>query len=531
MAIGDLPFSRREVEWVQKTSFIGLSKSILYNPGYISDQVMRLMNIRDEIYKKEMEFFSYVAPGISDPRAALEFVQKKIDVVNSSHLNLDQIQEKVRNDPRIGEIIEKITRERIDDELSKINFTFNDIITPPTKEELLSRVVEEIAAGVEKAKSDDFKVVGVSTNIRGGKSNDLIGIAKILDVTYSVGQNNIYNVTAKINPNIKKIDSTKINQLAAFISSEQQTTKEDALLRQKLKDIVREILINSTAGPFRQFIGQQVIENIDKYDLTRNFFSLKGFVQEVWTNAMLEYIYGAYGKSIPTGNVRNKLENGAEIPIDAVLNDFNFQIKSFSLKNGKYTIHEQGKSIGTFLKRYRIDVADALINLFGVYQWNIPFTGNNASATTPLYEKEVYNPIKDRVTNKSYLDSILQPHLDTILRINNAIEGEELFTQGIYFQTFFIINNKIIPASAMIDGIIRELSKENSSSGPAMQFKTQGISSPVAGNTLDSVISTSHFESYKGRVGSLAKMADQIKIYYRIKIDFNQIINNAYSYV
>lgn len=527
MGVGNLPFSRQEVEHIKTTSFVGL----LENPWYFTDQILRLKDIREEIYWKEMEFFSYVAPGISDPRAALEFVQKKIDVVNNSRLNLDQVQEKVQNDPRILEIIEKITRERINEGLSNVNFEFKDIVTPPTRDELLKRVVEQIAAGVENAKNNDFEVTGVSTRIRGGKSNELIGIAKILDITYTVGPNNIYNVTAKLDPNIKKIGSTKMNQLAAFISNEQKTTKEDALLRQKLKEIVREILINSAVGPFRQFIGRQVIENIDKYDLTRNFSSLKGFVQEVWTNAMLEYIYGAYGKSIPTGNVRNKLENGVEVPIDAVLNDFNFQIKSFNLKGGRYTLHEEGKGVGTFLRKYRIDVADALINLFGVYQWNVPFTGDNASDTTPSYVEEVYNPIKKQVTDREYLDSIFQSSLDTIMRINNVVEGEELFAQGVYFQTFFIVNNKIIPASAMIDGIIREILKETTSKNYIMQFRTTKISDPVPGNTLNSVINTSHFEDYKGRVGSLEKMADQIKISYRIKIDFNQIINNAYSYV
>ena len=83
-------------------------------------------------------------------------------------------------------------------------------------------------------------------------------------------------------------------------------------------------------------IRHEIMVNLDRYDLTRSLSSLKGFLQEVWSNAMLSFLFGRPGSSTPTGNIRNLIDNKAEIPVDAVLKNFNFQIKSFNLINGKY---------------------------------------------------------------------------------------------------------------------------------------------------------------------------------------------------
>ena len=105
-----------------------------------------------------------------------------------------------------------------------------------------------------------------------------------------------------------------INVITQYTHTKMVTSKDS------FKKLVTDALLNcisTKSSLLASCIRHEVYVNYDKYDLSRSFASLRGFIQEVWVNALVSAISGRAGSSIPTGNIKTAVTNG-EIPIDYV---------------------------------------------------------------------------------------------------------------------------------------------------------------------------------------------------------------------
>ena len=97
-----------------------------------------------------------------------------------------------------------------------------------------------------------------------------------------------------------------------------------------------------------------------------------------------------------------------------------------------------------------------------------------------------------------------------------------------YFNTFFFVNDMIIPACTMIKSIIKSI--ENTESKRMLNFTMTNISSPVQNEgTLEAVILSDPTENWskKKYAGSAQSIANSISLSYKVDINFTDLFNDA----
>ena len=194
----------------------------------------------------------------------------------------------------------------------------------------------------------------------------------------------------------------------------------------------------------KECVMYQFDKNIDKYAISRSRAGVQGFLGEIKTNAFFNYITNSNFTSIPAGFETN--ENKKEIPIDAVINGFGFQIKNYVIEEGEVTFsYNQGAD--SFVRSRMAaegSLADILVAFFGSYTYNKPVSGANN------YDSQIYERFRKALDgSNSRITDILDLYLDDIMKISSIFSTpkSELFAEKKrWYNTFFMIGSTLVPS-------------------------------------------------------------------------------------
>lgn len=535
MIWGGLPNYAAEVqEIINKTSATYLRQND-QKFEFLDKRRAELIQLRDAIADSEMAFFEFLNIKANTPTQALQILQQRIHEIEraNSRFSIAALQDSIFKDPTILTTLDDISLKAINNAISVIPWKFEDM-TGITEDKYYDSIIDHFSNLIE-AQTRTSKS-GTTVFSKGYFSHaERVGLKRILNISYIHSEKDYFHIEIKttedgnLSPVSAELKLKLLNVIRKYTNTQAVQTQQ--AFRQVITKKLLSLVDNSLMGACIQY---EITANADKYDLSRNISSLKGFIQEVWTNAMMSALMGQIGATIPAGNIHSNFGSKGEIPVDMVLKDFNFQIKSYNLVNGKYEVRSGKKNIGTFVRdRAQMSDSDLLIEFFGSYQFNQPFTDNDLVAryeatSMPVsdYASNIYNRFAELTLQ---LDPVFQSYVDRIIRIDNIFSSNSggLFAdEQLYFNTFFIINDKLVPASAMLQAIIDALDAARDTD--LVKFEINTIKPTEGTNTLESIILSS--ARNKRYSGSIFDVADLVKISYTIYLDFDKVVHNAYSW-
>lgn len=496
--IGTMPNTAGQVAELQ-TSFFDLGRD--KNIAYYYDTAIRLETLQEKVEQAEKNFFRRL--GVSD----IGELQKRLDVLNKdpgfkSMLNLD------------GTEFDNI-----------VNAAFNKIDPTQPMEFIIENnkaLQEELEKFGEEITVQEFiKVlneipnieVANHTKIRNYKKNSKQGLGSYLGEISIVKNSSPLKVkiTTKKEDEIFKVLPRKWqSRLEEFYDLKLANYDIFILIKNKVLGMIKD-------SELRGYVEYQLTENKNKYDLNDSKASIKGFLGEVHAAATIDYLFNNKGLAIPTGKIKNL--QGREIPIDIIFEEYGFQVKNYRLIEGSFkNIRREGDAMGaanfiTERLRPSASIADIMIDFFGSYQFNQPI--ENAS--------DRYKQIYARFSQNELTSKIFNGYLDNILKISDdfsSINNLGIFkTPNLYFNTFFIIGDKIVPSSKILQAIKEVLvdfgNKKNSISSRFW------ISAPDGGITWKTNATFTGTPS--------TELANQVKINWLIELKVSDILNKAIS--
>ena len=146
------------------------------------------------------------------------------------------------------------------------------------------------------------------------------------------------------------------------------------------------------------------------------------------------------------------------------------------------------------------------------------------------YSNNIYSKFDEIITEEN-MSQVFQSSLDKIMRIDKVFSGNTGFLfakEQMYFNTFFFVNDMIIPACTIIKSIIKSI--ENTELKRMLNFTMTNISSPVQNEgTLEAVILSDPTENWskKRYAGSAQSIANSISLSYKVDINFTDLFNDA----
>ena len=520
-----LPTTTEEVEDIlQRSSAIrtihdntDLSKISVFNT-----QINALQDLYDITYNQAVIFFSSIGIKEGSLGERLITLQKRLtEVEQAARIDYNQLFNAVMSNPKIVSTLDTINSEGVDAALQSVEWNLGDL-TGKDEDQVYDLIIEQFSQMIQA----EDKKSGYFANLSGK------GLRRILEFQFDE-TTNIINIKFKDDQKISaELKNKLINVITQYTRTKMITSKD------LFKKLVTDSLLNfisTKSSLLASCIRHEIYVNYDKYDLSRNFSSLRGFLQEVWVNALVSTVAGQAGSSIPTGNIRTAITNG-EIPIDMVLREANFQIKKFTLdQNGNYQIKNSGRA-GNFIADYAPDsLSELLIELFSSYQFNQPFSSEvkispNNTMSVNDYSNNIYSKFNEIITEEN-MSHIFQSSLDKIMRIDKIFSGNTglLFAkEQMYINTFFFVNDMIIPACTMIKSIINSI--KTAESKRVLNFTMTHISSPVKNEgTVEAVILSDPTENWskKRYAGSAQSIANSISLSYKVDINFTDLFNDA----
>lgn len=491
----------------------GISKG--NQSDFINKSVERLKAARDTVLGLEKNFYSQV--GAKDLRE----IQMRLDELNNdagfrSMVNL--------SDSEFDKIVRMAAQKEVFDFTKPVMMVFNDPNIQAQVAELsgaeeigIQELIRAINSATGNGKTEIRALRGSSSGNR-GLSKFICGITP-----KEIDGKTQYQVRFQGESIPSEWKARLEKELQITFSQEGSFSQRD-LLRQEIQRRI-------TNGKLKQYVLREFDANASQYDLNSSTASVKGFLGEVHTVAAINYLMGGYYAQA-TGNLR-KVGSGEEIPIDVVLGEFGFQVKNYRTIENKVSFgnfsrggsnDKGGMGAANFMSsRARIeeDLYKLLVSLFGAYQFNR--TDPDGSGNFESTRNEITS-----LVNSQQIKDVFDAHIDNMLKVSEQFstgEGTLFGAEVMYYNTFFMIGSKLIPASAILSAIITQLRK----------YQNNSI---VAQYTFGEVTDSPKYEIEKpseNEATSAEAAANQIKITYKIDLNLNDILimarNSAENFV
>lgn len=514
-----LPKHESEVQQIlQKTSSCSyLDPSNGGTVTFFDQRIEELENLRYILYESEQNFFAQMNCTGNSSRDCLLEIQERIHQIENANQNLsiNSIINECLNDTQLQQTINTQTIAGIQNAFQNTTWVFDNIVNNGDSNSYYASVINEFCNILNSGLSPNVSMKVINRRNEKFKWE----FHRILDIKYSIAPNGkiVFNISV-IKGDLS--DRTK----ADLITILEKTNKIDtqAEFKKNVINVVLKMTANNSSL-ISHCLRQELLFRTEQYDLNRSVQSLTGFLEEVWTNALFSTLVNQPGSTVPTGNLRNILYRNTEIPVDMVFRAFNFQIKHWTLtKQGTYTISGVNKGIATLINRAEISISDILIQFFASYQFNQPFT-KKVTSSVEEYTKNTYSQFPEILTHLK-MQELFQAYIDKIMRIDNVFQTNETMfgNYGLYYNTFFIINDKIVPASSMVQAIIDVL--RNKQQQKLIEFNFTKLPQPdPSGTTLEK---NTRISSAKA-----ISVADLIRVSYTIKIRVQDILDQAYYHI
>ena len=485
------------------SSYSSGDSDLLESEKIFGERVSSLRVLKDTLYNTEVEFFGKILGNTNlSPKDALTELQRRVEEWNSSGA------ENLFND-KITSIVLEIMNNFYGVSLEQLQeaYTNNILITDLVPDLVINggsenekdNVLEKLYENINNLLSENKKT----------KFNKKVFFSKI-DLEKKNGKYTI-KFDEKISANYRR-RFADIYNLTIKELNEQTQIQVSGTLEERINAA---LIKNGIKGEPLKKIEEEISNNLNKYAISYNFGVIKGFLGEVYWTAFFKYLSGNNNKVNPTGNIKNL--KGQSIPIDLLIENYGFQVKNYIIKNGKVNLglrNEDSRLMGSFiLNRAEVAASEALLLFFGAWGYNRP-----TDYATEEY-KNLYNSFPE---NFATVDKIFQAHVDKIIGIDKKFaqkqeEGiENLFPdEEVHYNNFFLVNNKIIPASEIVQGIIEGFEE----SAARVKFIGEYKRRDVDENKLWP----------KGNPSSLENAANLVTINYQVLINVEDILNKAYN--
>lgn len=294
----------------------------------------------------------------------------------------------------------------------------------------------------------------------------------------------------------------------------------------------------------KMIYADEILNNFDKYALSDNVSSMKGFMGELQFNILLRRLFpgasstalSSLGKVIPTGNMLDT--TGKQFGIDTVLKtalgQFNFQVKNYSTvfnsSGGLDTWEYKGQStMDGFLGRAGLGGATGDLNkFFASWGFNTPFKADPGTTWPGSYPGTFAR--FGEIAGK--LDQVFLSYADKIIRVDQLFQAQSddlnLFPKGLYFNTMFFIGQTLVPSSAILRGMINHFQNINTKGVITFESEmTRNNEGKQVGDTLYGVIhkfrKIPNPPTYSADIGNAAK---NIFIKYKVIINLETIMSS-----
>ena len=207
-------------------------------------------------------------------------------------------------------------------------------------------------------------------------------------------------------------------------------------------------------------------------DVNQSEASIRGFFGELYALSLLSTLFSEKATQVfSTGTIR-KASSGQQIPIDFALQNalgqFHFQVKNYNTAKGSITLKGH-MSAPNFLENKMLITGqplDILIEFLASYQYNQPFESDglkqlyaNTEMPVEKYASDVYSQFQNVFSKMRYMFDQYAPNLFKIEDLFKAKSGGLFNEEKQYINNFFIVKNRIVPASEIIQQLIDAFDK------------------------------------------------------------------------
>lgn len=470
---------------------------------------------------KEQEKKFYEDMKLPDnPKTALDELQKRIDDWNLSGAK-EMLSAKVAN-----EILQLLNfdYEQLSETLEKAFYS------KAAKEALLEH--RPIQNTIKEVVMAEINNLAEKQSKRGfiSSSSSKRGLLKYMHtVTFGANQ-----VKIKFDENTpshygRRIISLMKKDLDSDYEIEEGYVKETPdSLREKVLDVLRK---NGVSEKAIEYIHHPLEKEgfISTYGFYSSLPSIKGALAEVYWNATFQYLMqkkNIHGQVVPTGFIK---DNKKQINVDMILDAYGFQIKNYTIKEGILEFKDSNKQIGVLLRdRAEVEssLLETLVNFFA--SWSYNQVNNNYENA----QKE-YGPTFARFESLAPgVEEVLKMHLDKIMGISKmmkdasapiGLENYLRLNEGYYKNTFFLINDKIVPSSQILLALRDVLKKDIKIENQKILFSSS-VSAPS--NPKSASVWPYNFKHVEEQKYTYA---NRTRVSYSIKIKIFDILKEAYQ--
>ena len=432
--------------------------------------INELEDIKDKVDKREKLF--YARFGVSDFQS-LNAKLKSIELAYEPLLANGKIINLIKQSYSFANI-SKATTEEI---ASAVETALDDFMTEDMEQllELAFQSYGYTGKGeevVHRFIQENFKIAQGSGRVITSRSSSsgrqTVGLGKLV-IGYNRKTNNkkgsfiIKTDGVSFSSDFRK----RIEEALKILESKEKMAGQNVfeLTREQFRQEVNRLVLSSTEDEARYYL-KQAINNVLDFDLNRSIASVTGYLGEIRAAALLKHLqidsenqpFSVRG----TGALRSQ-QTSQEIPIDLVCAGNGFQIKNYTLDDNTVTFSNSMLTPNWIDGRMRMSgsIYDILINLFGVYQYNQPFTGGASQAKNLEQYKQMYSSINGLEDSLFYqLKPLFDARVPQMLKMyeNFSVGGDHTFSvEQVYFNTFYWINSKLVPSSYILEQLIKQL--------------------------------------------------------------------------
>ena len=498
-----------------------------YKPGTDNFKVFtdELVSIKDKVERREKHFYNSL--GVNDYYGLVK--------------KLDSIENKYACMLAGGAIIREIKRK----------YSFKNLVKA-TDDELRDAVEEIINDFLDSEFLKDqgafLETFNIALNGTSGKNKDRDAIHKYLQKMFTTESNKRF-ITERAGSKVGlgKI-ITSYNPQNRKISVDVEGMKLSSGFRRKLEEDLTQLfqknnpeagkqidVFSLTKEQYRDIVNSLICRylgltsipvNQSQYDLNRSIASTIGYLGEIRATLILQEL-DPQGRVRGTGNLRTA-SKGQEIPIDVVCEANGFQIKNYTLESNEVTFSNRLSSVAWIRDRMQLtgELSEVLIALFGIYQYNQPITDEKKGDAKGVdyYRSFLYDRIADGDDSLLYqLKEVYDSRIPQMLKIADqfSVSGDSFFgRETVYFNSFFWINKHLVPASWILDKIIKGFKPEDE----GIIRSQYNFSTPLKNKMRYQIYSKEHRET--GSVPfSIEDAARKIKAEYNITIDLSEFAN------
>lgn len=457
-------------------------------------QRQSLVSILKNVLNSEQKFYALI--GVKN----IYELQERIDLIEHSGIS-------ILSNSRWGEVVAQLRRNgydfsvtRTDTEQIMITDTLNKLAEndpdfqqvvenyaqDQTEENLLA-VFNSLSTKRFLSTKDIIKLPEEFIKRMGGKEGQNAGLYKSIVLHVSI-ENGVPKLTidwvgasSRMIKKLYKITKTALDNFNQKAGASQQLSPLPTDKNQIIDALWNAISPFLHDPQIKPIVEQEMMSQSSRmtYDVNRSISSIIGYLGEVHLNVLLKILLGDKNATVQnTGNLRDTVKN-EEIGIDTILNGYGFQVKNYNIINGRLSFddkHAYTGSMSSLMSRMMGDLPmhyDQMIaELYGTVQFNQPYNPQDNP------ENDTYNECYEQMKTLAKGDAIeyFRYNIDRISRIDQAfsVKDHPIFgNTDLYFNTFFFVDKKLVPSSAILKTIIRVLDNKINESAYRFQMKVK----------------------------------------------------------